>query len=111
MVGRPLKKIEKKLVNVSTPRPPICTSMARTLRPRGVKVAGTSTVVSPVMLTALVATKRESTKEMPFVVQRGSIRTSVPLRMKNRKLEASISEGLVRRPGSFISAADRSTIE
>ena len=36
MLGLPLKNIEKKLVNVSTPRAPICNSTAITSQPRGV---------------------------------------------------------------------------
>ncbi len=61
MLGAPLKNSAKKLVNVSTPKPPICISAERTSSPSGVNVADTSSGVSPVMHTAEVLTNSEST--------------------------------------------------
>lgn len=61
MLGPPLKNNAKKLVNVSTPRPPIWMRSDSTRSPRGVNVADMSTGVRPVIHTADVLTKSEST--------------------------------------------------
>ena len=86
----------KKLVKVSTPRAPICISTAMTVHPSGVSVADVSIVDIPVMLTALVAMKSESTKRSGApTVHLGSIRTKEPAIMKIMKLAERISDGFV----------------
>ena len=67
----------------------------------------TSTEVSPVTHTALVKINKESTHEIPFIVQRGSINRPVPIRIIIKKLPARIKEGFVLRPNNLTKPLDR----
>ena len=77
------------------------------MKPVGVNVEATSTDVSPVTHTALVDMNSESTHDIPFTVQRGSISNPVPTSMIIRKLTAKIREGFVRLPSSRTSPFER----
>lgn len=72
-----------------------------------VKVAETSTGVSPVTQTALVETNSESINEIPLTVDFGSIKSPVPMHIIKKKLTANISDGLVRRPKRRINPLDK----
>ena len=78
-----------------------------TTKPDVVKVEATSTEVSPVTHTALVEMNKESTHEIPFIVQRGSINRPVPIIIIIKKLPARIKEGFVLRPNNLTKPLDR----
>jgi hypothetical protein len=78
-----------------------------TTKPDVVKVEATSTEVSPVTHTALVEINKESTHEIPFIVQRGSINRPVPIIIIIKKLPAKIKEGFVLRPNNLTKPLDR----
>jgi len=62
---------------------------------------------NPVTHTELVATKKESTQEMPLKVACGNLNSMVPIKMKNKKLPPRIREGLVRRPNNRTMLLDK----
>lgn len=66
--------------------------------PSSVKVDGTSTETNPVTHVALVAVNSASIHEIPWQVARGNISNPAPIKMMTKKLEAKMSEGLVRLP-------------
>lgn len=74
------------MASVMMPSPPISIRNMSTTLPRGVKVAGMSTVESPVTLTALTATKNASIHEMPPWVEAGSFSSRVPSIITKAKL-------------------------
>ena len=94
----PLKNRAKKLVNVKTPKAPTWISNASMRMPAGVNVDAMSTVVSPVMHTALVETKTASRKEIPSCVHYGNDSSTEPMLIKKRKLPANSKVGFVRLP-------------
>ena len=77
--------------------------MSITAQPVCVKTVGTSTEVSPVTQTELVAIKKESIHEIPPpFVQCGIFSRMPPTKMIKRKLIPIINDGFVRFPINLI---------
>ena len=89
------KKVEKKVANDRMLIPPNWINAIITTCPLKVKQAGVLTTVRPVMQLALVAVKRASMKDIPFVVMRGISNRMVPMAMRNRN-DATIRIGGLR---------------
>ena len=92
----PMNERAKKLVKVITPMPPTCIRSRMMICPAAVNWVATSTVVSPVTQTDVVAVKRASTKCIPWMVALGSISNPVPVRITKAKLKINNSDGLMR---------------
>src|SRR5690625_3507560 len=89
------------MVKLTKPRPPICTNTNTTALPNRVSPEARSNRVSPVTVTADTAVKNASNQPMDLVVDQGSFKSIIPMRIRAIKPNASTLGGLADTLGRW----------